>query len=262
MSDHHFFHVDAFTGKPFSGNPAAVVFLKEWLPDSYLQQLASEFFLPETAFVVPVDSGNRFHLRWFTPELEMDLCGHATLATAHVLFNELNCNSGKLFFQSVSGVLSVERRGDLLWLDFPSRPGQIVECPHVLETGLGEIPEAAFLARDYMLIFRDETIIRGLQPDHVILNQLSIGQGGIIVTAPGDNVDFVSRFFTPGASIFEDPVTGSAHCTLIPYWSNRLQKKEMLAYQLSPRGGEISCINYGERVGIGGKAVTVFRGTL
>ncbi|HAQ65546.1 MAG TPA: isomerase [Bacteroidales bacterium] len=261
MPCRQFFHVDAFTSEPFRGNPAAVVVLKEWLPDTLLQQFASEFFLPETAFVVPLDAGNKFHLRWFTPDLEMDLCGHATLATAHILCNELNYGTGKLLFQTASGELSVEQRGDLLWLDFPSRPGQPAICPPEIETGIGDVFGEVLLARDYMLIFDNEGMIQNLHPDQTLLSQLNLGQGGIIATAPGNKVDFVSRFFTPGATIFEDPVTGSAHCTLIPYWSKRLGKREMTARQLSSRGGDISCINLDRRVGIGGKAVTVFRGT-
>lgn len=254
------YHVDAFTDQVFHGNPAAVVPLERWLAPEVLQQIALENSLAETAFFVPAADG--YHLRWFTPELEMDLCGHATLATAHVLFQHLGNRQNPLRFHSQSGDLLVSQADGWLTLDFPARPAQPATAPDLILAALKQPPQAVYLARDYLLIYASEAAVRALAPDAGLLSTLDLGTGGIIVSAPGDNVDFVSRFFTPGASIFEDPVTGSAHCTLIPYWAQRLGKVELEARQVSGRSGRLRCQDCGGRVLISGQAVTYLEGTI
>ncbi len=250
------YQIDAFTDRPFAGNPAAVMILREWLPDALLQAIAIEHNLAETAFLVKESTGWR--VRWFTPELEMDLCGHATLASAFVLFNELGEPGECLHFQSLSGPLSVERVGERLVLDFPSRPPVPVDVPKGLFEALAMIPRQVFQARDHFLVMDSEAEVQALRPDFAALDR--VDSPGVIVTAPGETVDFVSRFFTPGAAIPEDPVTGSAHCTLIPYWAQRLGKTHMSARQISRRGGDLDCELRGDRVWIGGRAVKVLEG--
>jgi len=251
-----YYQVDAFTGRLFAGNPAGVCLLADWLPDELLQSIAAENNLSETAFLVRRDVG--FDLRWFTPESEVDLCGHATLATAHVLFRHLGLAGSEVRFQTLSGELAVYRLGDLLTLDLPSRPGVECDPPPELAAGLGAVPLAVTKARDYLAVFDSENVVRNLQPDMAALARLDCL--GIIATAPGDDCDFVSRFFAPGAGVPEDPVTGSAHCTLIPYWADRLEKQEMKAKQISKRGGELFCELKGDRVSIAGHAVTYSTG--
>jgi PhzF family phenazine biosynthesis protein len=254
------YHVDAFTDQVFHGNPAAVCPLESWLPDELMQRIAMENSLAETAFFVP--GGDGFEIRWFTPEIEMDLCGHATLASAHVIARHLRYPLSVIKFRSQSGLLAVRVEGDLLTLDFPSRKPQPSRLPQVILDAFPAAPAEALKSRDYLLVYDDEEVIRRMQPDQSILSQIDLGTGGVIVTAPGREVDFVSRFFSPGASIFEDPVTGSAHCTLIPYWSERLGKQTLHAWQLSARGGRLLCQDAGERVLIAGKAVTYLAGTI
>ncbi len=255
------YQVDSFTDKLFGGNPAAVCPLDNWLPDAVLLTIAKENFLPETAFFVPVND-DQYALRWFTPEIEMDLCGHATLAAAHVLYNHLGYTKNKLHFTSASGPLTVEKNGDLLTLDFPARMPEPAEAPEIILAGIGVTPAEVWKDRDYVLVYENEEIIRNMKPDQSLLNQINLDPGGIIVTAPGNKVDFVSRFFTPQASIFEDPVTGSAHCSLIPYWSRRLNKKHLTAQQVSTRLGTLTCTDLGERVLIAGNCVTYLEGVI
>lgn len=250
------FQIDAFADRPFAGNPAAVVILQDWLPDALMQAIAVENNLAETAFLVKASGG--WHIRWFTPELEMDLCGHATLASAFVVIHELQETALRLHFDSMSGPLSVERRGEMLVLDFPSRAPMPCEAPPGLFEALGMTPRVVSKARDHFLVMGSEAEVAALCPNFPALDK--VDSHGVIVTAPGDAVDFVSRFFTPAASIPEDPVTGSAHCTLIPYWAKRLEKTRLSARQISRRGGNLDCELCGDRVKIGGRAVKVLQG--
>lgn len=257
------YQIDAFTRNLFGGNPAAVCPLDEWPADNVLQQIATENNLAETAFFVKRSDGT-FNLRWFTPELEMDLCGHATLAAAFVLFEEMSYAGSAIKFATRSGELIVKRINELLELDFPARPPEPAELPQIIADGLSIQPKEIWKARDYLLLYDREADIRNIKPNRAILDQINLDPGGIIVTAKGDlnEVDFVSRFFTPQASVFEDPVTGSAHCTLIPFWAERLHKKQLNALQLSKRGGELFCELAGDRVLIRGHAVKYLEGTI
>jgi PhzF family phenazine biosynthesis protein len=252
------FQVDAFTGEIFHGNPAAVCPLEKWLPDATLQNIAAENNLSETAFTVP--RGNEFELRWFTPAIEVDLCGHATLAAAFVLFTEQKFSGGEIRFHSRSGILTVARDGDILTLNFPSRPPEKCGAPEALIRGLGKTPAQVFKSRDFVAVFGSADDVKNLQPDFAALNTLDCL--GIIATAPGGDCDFVSRFFAPRAGVDEDPVTGSAHCTLIPFWAGRLKKDKMFARQISKRGGELFCELAGDRVRIGGQARLFLRGEI
>jgi PhzF family phenazine biosynthesis protein len=254
------FQVDAFTSRLFSGNPAGVVPLDEWPEDETMQRIAMENNLAETAFLVPIGEG--FHIRWFTPKVEVDLCGHATLATAHVLFSHLSFNGSEIKFSSRSGPLRVFREGKRYVLDFPVDEYDPAEIPGgLLEALGGPEPMFCYLGKtDYMLIYEKQSIIEQLKPDFLRLGKVKAR--GIIVTAPGEWVDFVSRFFAPQVGINEDPVTGSAHTTLIPYWSRQLAKTELTARQLSERGGDIFCRDRGSRVEIGGEAITYLEGQL
>lgn len=251
--------IDAFADRLFAGNPAAVVPLAGWLPDATMQRIAFENGLAETAFLVPLAPG-RWHLRWFTPALEIDLCGHATLAAAHVLFRESGHAGDTVTFDSRSGPLLVRRRGDLLELDFPSRPAPPAPAPDDLVRGLGATPGFVALARDYLCVFDTAAAVRALRPDFAALARLPVI--GIIATAPGDDCDFVSRFFAPRAGVPEDPVTGSAHCNLVPYWAGRLGRNSLHARQVSARGGELWCELRGDRVGLAGRCVRYLRGEL
>jgi PhzF family phenazine biosynthesis protein len=253
------FQVDAFTDHLFGGNPAAVCPLDAWLADSVLQNIAMENNLSETAFFTR--TGTDYSIRWFTPAAEVELCGHATLAAAHVIFKHLDYKGDQIDFQSKSGVLSVSRKGELLILDFPSDNPVKIEPPARIIDALSSRPLDAYKGRtDYLFVFANEEEVASIQPD---FRKLSVeGVRGIMVTAPGKSVDFVSRFFAPGVGIDEDPVTGSAHTTLIPYWSKRLGKTEMNAIQASKRGGVLSCKFLGKRVEIGGKAVTYLEGSI
>lgn len=243
------YQLDAFTDKLFAGNPAAVVPLAEWLPDEQMQRIAAENNLAETAFYVKTDEENTYHIRWFTPTVEVDLCGHATLATGYVVFfleNDLPAND-QIFFNSRSGLLKV-CRGDNGWLtlDFPADPVHKANVqPPALIASMGEKPVGIFKGKtDYMLVYETQAQIEALQPDFREMS--SVPARGVIVTAPGQNnqgetVDFVSRFFGPQSGIDEDPVTGSAHTTLVPYWAEKLGKTELTARQLSKRGGYLRC---------------------
>ena len=248
------YHVDAFTNRLFGGNPACVIPLEEWLSDELLLQITKENNLAETAFFVR--ESDRFHIRWFTPELEMDLCGHATLATAHVIKKHFDHVGETIRFTSASGDLEVAFDGDKYVLDFPSRMPVPTSLPSIIEDSLNIQPMDVFQSRDYVLVYESEDDILALEPDENRLKGIDLGHGGIVCTAPGREVDFVSRFFTPGASIFEDPVTGSAHCSLIPFWSKRKERKVLTASQLSYRKGRLYCEDKGERVAIAGHAVT------
>ncbi len=253
-----YFHIDAFTDRVFSGNPAGVCLLESWLADETMQRVAAENGLPETAFLVATGEG--YELRWFTPKVEIDLCGHGTLASAHALFQYVAPTDQRVDFQTRSGLLSVTRQGELLELDFPARPAVPCDPPTGLEAMLDRAPVATLLARDLVAVFETEEEIRDLRVDFAGLASLDVF--GVIVTAPGCSCDFVSRFFAPRAGIPEDPVTGSAHCTLIPYWAERLGKTRLNARQLSERGGELFCGLQGERVTIAGRAKTYLAGTI
>jgi PhzF family phenazine biosynthesis protein len=255
-----FYIIHAFSDKLFGGNPACVVALQEWLPDELLLKIAKENNLPETAFFIPQE--DHFALRWFTPEIEMDLCGHATLATAHALKAILQYPNDKIVFSSNSGPLAVSEANGLYTLNFPSRKPEPAALPEIIAQSLDRMPVAVLKARDYLLIYESEQDVRNIRINRQIIDQINIDPGGVIITAPGTQSDFVSRFFTPQASHFEDPVTGSAHCSLIPYWADQLGKKEMKALQLSERGGTLYCVDAGERVLISGHARTYVSGML
>lgn len=254
------FQIDAFTDELFKGNPACVVPLKTWPDDSTLLNIAKENAVAETAFFIIQPSFIR--LRWFTPEIEMDLCGHATLATAHVLKTILNFPDETIKFQTLSGELMVKMDGDLVILDFPSRKPAPAKLPDVITRALSIKPEAVLKARDYLLVYKTEDEVRNLRIDRNIFDTINLDPGGVIATSEGKTCDFVSRYFTPQASILEDPVTGSAHCTLIPYWSERLGKNELRAMQVSERSGNLQCEDKGDRVLIGGKCRTYLKGTI
>lgn len=254
------YHVDAFTSEIFKGNPAAVCPLERWLPDELMLKIALENSVSETAYFIPAEDG--FEIRWFTPEIEMDLCGHATLASAHVIARHLHYPREVIRLHSKSGDLSVKVGEKLITLDFPSRKPEPSQAPQILLDAIKEQPIEILKSRDYLLVFKSEEIIRNMQPEKRLMDQLNLAPGGVIVTAPGREVDFVSRFFSTQASIFEDPVTGSAHCTLIPFWRERLKKTSMIARQLSTRGGTLHCEDLGERVHISGEAVTYLIGKI
>ena len=254
------YQADAFTSQLFGGNPAAICPLTEWLPDEVMQKIAIENNLAETAFFVKNDNG--YALRWFTPEYEIDLCGHATLASAHILFTELDYEQDTIHFETIkAGVLSVTKNGDKYTMDFPSRPPIHIETPNGLVEALGGVePLGVFRSRDYFLEYESEEVIKDMAPDFFALSKMDTV--GVIVTAPGKDVDFVSRFFAPGAGIPEDPVTGSAHCNLIPYWAKKLGKNKLHALQMSQRKGELWCELKGVRVLMSGKAVTYLKGEI
>jgi len=252
------YQLDAFTRRPFGGNPAAIVIMDEWLPDSVLQNIAAENNLAETAFVIP--RGEPFPLRWFTPSLEIDLCGHATLATADVLLRERFASRDRIVFATASGELTVARAGDELAMDFPSRPGKPVAVTEDMVLATGCRPLEACLARDLMVVLEREEQVRELRPD--IARIAALDAFALIVTAPGSDADFVSRFFAPKAGVPEDPATGSSHCTLTPYWAERLGKSSLTARQLSARGAEIRCEQRGDRVVIGGRCAWYLKGEI
>ena len=253
------FQVDAFTSRVFGGNPAAVCPLDRWLPDALLQAIGNENNLSETAFFVPADEG--YELRWFTPAVEVDLCGHATLATAHVLFTRLAPELDEVRFQTKSGQVSVTRRDELLELDFPVRMPRAAPPDSELFAALGGVPRELLSDGSYTLVrYGDEAAIRALAPD---MGALTAGTAdAVCVTAPGDKADFVSRFFAPKYGVPEDPVTGSAHCASAPFWAERLGKNPLVAHQVSTRGGELLCEVRGDRVGIAGRAVLYLEGEI
>lgn len=252
------YQIDAFAEKQFEGNPAAVVPLDEWLPDSVMQAIAEENNLAETAFFVPSESG--YHIRWFTPNKEVKLCGHATLASAYVLFNILGCKEKVLSFESLSGVLLVSKSDNLLTLDFPVQPPEACNTPAPLTTGLGKVQLECLKHDDYVAVFENEEDVLSITPNHEALKQLDLR--GVIATAPSSEFDFIARFFAPKFGVPEDPVTGSAYTQLIPYWSGKLGKSKLLAKQVSSRGGKLLCELKGDRVLISGSAVSYMAGSI
>ncbi len=253
------FVFDSFTDRLFAGNPAAVCPLEDWLDDDTMLAIAAENNLSETAFFVAEDGGYR--LRWFTPAIEVDLCGHATLAAAHYLLNEVTSGKDEVRFETRSGTLRVKKTGELLTMDFPARPLKRVTREEEAGGALGVRPEAVYRSgKNHLAVFDSEQTVRGIAPDLGAVKKL--GGQGVIVTAPGDRVDFVSRYFAPAAGIAEDPVTGSAHCSLTPYWVERLGKNPLEAEQVSKRGGRLLCELKGERVHISGRAVLYARGAI
>lgn len=259
------YQVDAFTSQLFKGNPAAVMPLKEWLPDETMQALAAENNLAETAFFVPEPSTDTdFHIRWFTPSVEVPLCGHATLASAWVIFNKLSWQEEQIRFHSQSGPLGVHKGSDgWLTLDFPNHHIEEQSTPKIIGEALKDAPTKAFYVTNgtnYMVVLENEAAVKAAQPDMHKLKEL--GHQGLIITAPGDDADFVSRYFVPGAGIDEDPVTGSNHSVLVPYWAERLGKTKLEARQLSARGGLLRCELKHGRVAIAGQAAFYMEGTV
>jgi len=246
------YQVDAFATRAFEGNPAAVCPLDSWLDDSLLQAIAEENNLSETAFFVPSEKG--FKLRWFTPVTEVDLCGHATLAAAHVIFEALGYDKPVITFETRSGDLFVKKNGKRLEMDFPACPPIPCEPPEILAEGLGQRPIEVLAADDYLAVYDSEATIRAITPNQALLGQLDLRC--VVITAPGTDVDFVSRVFGPKFGIPEDPVTGSAHCALAPYWARKLGKRILSAKQVSKRGGNLICEVRADRVALSGCAVT------
>jgi PhzF family phenazine biosynthesis protein len=254
------YQVDAFASRVFSGNPAAVCMLDTWIDDRMLQSIAAENNLSETAFLVRNDDG--FDIRWFTPATEVALCGHATLASAYILFTRLKWPAESIrFLTRKSGQLVVTQRDDLLELDFPARPASVRTPPAGLREALGIAPKEVFgSAEDLLVVLDSQKAVQEVKPDFGALERVACR--GTIITARGDQSDFVSRFFAPRVGIPEDPVTGSAHCVLIPYWAGVLGKNDLHAFQISKRGGELFCIHAGDRVKFSGKAVLYMEGTI
>jgi predicted PhzF superfamily epimerase YddE/YHI9 len=254
------YQVDAFADHVFRGNPAAVCPLRAWLPDATMQAIAAENNLAETAFFVP--EGNDYALRWFTPTVEVDLCGHATLASAHIVFSFLEPKRESVSFRTLmAGTLNVGKRADMLVMDFPTRPAAPAEAPPGLIVALGGAPREVLRARDHLIVYGTAAEVAALEPDLAGLAKVECW--GAIATAPGeDGVDFVSRFFAPRQGVPEDPVTGSAHCTLVPYWAKRLGKTEFEARQISRRGGALCCALNGDRVSLAGRAVLYLEGRI
>jgi PhzF family phenazine biosynthesis protein len=252
------YQVDAFTDTLFGGNPAAVCPLQAWLPDPTMLAIAAENNLSETAFFVR--EAEDYALRWFTPSVEVDLCGHATLASAHVVFSFLEPARARVRFRTLkAGTLEVSRRSGLLVMDFPARPPSPCQAPAGLLAALGGTPRDVLRARDHLVVYGSAAEVAALKPDLTAL--AAVDCWAVIVTAPGEHeLDFVSRFFAPAQGVPEDPVTGSAHSTLVPYWAKHLDKKTLTARQLSPRGGLLHCAFNNERVDIGGHAVTYLTG--
>ena len=253
------YQIDAFADKPFEGNPAAVCPLDKWLPDSVMQSIAEENNLSETAFFIPSDNG--FNIRWFTPTDEVDLCGHATLAAAYVLFNCLNYNGDIVKFDSRSGFLSVRRDNDQLIMDFPAQPP--VPCdiiPGMISDAFDIKPVECLKSEDYLVVFEHEKDVESVNPDFEALKKLDLR--GVIITARSARYDFISRFFAPNVGVHEDPVTGSAYTQLAPYWASKLGSKRFNVKQVSSRGGELSCEVVGDRVHISGRAVKYMEGKI
>jgi PhzF family phenazine biosynthesis protein len=254
------YQVDAFASSLFKGNPAAVCPLDRWLPDETLQSIAAENNLAETAYYIPSGHG-RFELRWFTPAVEVDLCGHATVATAAVILGlRAELAGTRVLFDSKSGELVVDREGDLYALNFPSNPPEACSVDPGLVAALGAQPQLTLASRGYLCVFETEAEVRALRPN--MDKVAALDRWSVMATAPGEDCDFVSRFFAPAKGIPEDPVTGSAHTVLVPYWSERLGKKKLFARQISSRGGELWCENLGSRVKIAGRAVPYLEGTI
>ncbi|SHJ52918.1 phenazine biosynthesis protein PhzF family [Tangfeifania diversioriginum] len=255
------FQIDAFTDNVFKGNPAAVVPLEKWLPDEVMQKIAMENNLSETAFFVPTHNG--YHIRWFTPLTEVNLCGHATLASAHVLFNHLGFNKKEIKFESKTGELTVKKEGQFIVLNFPVSELKEIELPQNIKQAFGKRPVKCFKGREDLLFeFNNEADIKNLQPDFQFMKTLDTRGITATAAATSEKYDFVSRFFAPIEGINEDPVTGSAHTMLIPFWAKKLGKTELMAKQISARGGVLHCKLLGERVEIGGQAITYLQGEI
>lgn len=253
------YQIDTFTDKIFNGNPACIVPLDSWLPDKVMLNIAKENAIPETAFFVFKET--KIALRWFTPEIEMDLCGHATLAAAHCLMSSLNYTKEKIIFDTISGDLEVIKSEDYYHLNLPSREPEKADLPSIIKESINIQPNEVLKSRDYVLIYETQEQIENIKINRQIFDKINLDPGGVIVTSIGTKSDFVSRFFTPQASILEDPVTGSAHCSLTPFWSKKLNKKKLIAFQLSERGGSLICENKGDRVIISGQAKTYMEGS-
>jgi PhzF family phenazine biosynthesis protein len=254
-----YYQINSFTAEGFRGNPAGVCLLEEWLTDEQMQYIATENNLSETAFVVREEADYR--IRWFTPSVEVDLCGHATLASAGALMEYAGLDADMVRFNSRSGWLTVQKENTLYIMDFPADDLHKAEISPVLSDAFGIAPEEVYKGKtDLMLVFNNESVIRNLTPDMNVL--MTLKERGVIVTGPGDQVDFVSRFFAPQSGIAEDPVTGSAHTTLTPYWANRTGKDQLIAWQVSHRGGLVKCMNRGERIGIAGEISLYIGGTI
>ncbi len=249
------FHINAFAKHLTGGNPACVIKLDKWLPDSTMLAIAKENAVAETAFFVELE--DHIHLRWFTPDIVMDLCGHATLATAHCLYTHLEYKKNTIHFETLSGRLKVRCDDGFYHMELPTRKGVPAVLPDTIAKALNILPIEVYKSRDYLLVYEAQKDVESIVIERSIFDKINLDPGGVIVTAPGNTCDFVSRFFTPQASILEDPVTGSAHCTLVPYWAKKFRKKEMKALQISERGGEIGCIYNEENVVLSGSAITV-----
>lgn len=252
------YQIDAFAEKPFEGNPAAICPLEAWLPDELMQSIAEENNLAETAFFIPTAKG--FHIRWFTPVAEVALCGHATLASAHVLYHYLGYNKEAIIFESQSGPLTVSRSGSLLVMDFPAQPPSVCAMPPEIEQAFLANPVVCLKSEDYILVLADEQEVLAAQPNLNLLSDIDLR--GVIITSEAADYDFVARFFAPKYGINEDPVTGSAYTQLVPYWSKRLGLSKLRAKQVSKRGGELYCEVQGNRVKISGKAVNYLKGEI
>jgi len=252
------FQIDAFTSEIFKGNPACVMPLDNWLPDDTLLKIAKENNVSETAYFIKKE--DHFYLRWFTPEIEMDLCGHATLATAYCLRNHLNYKKDSVKFDSMSGELVVKFNADYMQMDFPHRKPLKSDLPQNILDSLSIKPIEILKSRDYVLVYDNEDQIKNIKIDKELFDKKNIDPGGVVITSVGTKSDFVSRYFVPQCSFFEDPVTGSTHCSLVPYWSEKLNKKKLKSIQLSERGGEMICEDVLNRVLINGKAVTYSEG--
>lgn len=252
------YQIDAFADRLFTGNPAAVCPLADWLPEETMQSIAMENNLSETAFFVQEETGWR--IRWFTPSTEVKLCGHATLASAYIYFTHLQPGADRIIFDSLSGPLTVTHDGERLTLDFPQQAVERIAIPELLCEALGVEPLEVYAADDWLILLESEALVRALQPNTALMKQLE--RRGVIVTAKGDDCDFVSRFFAPKYGIDEDPVTGSAHTKLAPFWAERLGRKKLHARQLSSRGGKLDCEIKGERVLISGRAIQYMTGTI
>ena len=252
------YQIDAFANKTFEGNPAAICPLKEWLDDDVLLSIAEENNLSETAYFIETENG--FHIRWFTPTTEVDLCGHATLAAAFVVFNELGYKKNSISFDSKSGILNVKKDNDLLIMDFPAQPPTVCELPENIKQAFNAEPIECLKSEDYIVVFDDENDVLAAAPKLDSLNNIDLR--GVVITAKSENYDFVSRFFAPKYGIDEDPVTGSAHTQLIPYWAEKLDKNKLHTKQVSKRGGELFCELLDKRVSIAGYAVKYMQGEI
>ncbi|VAW47084.1 Phenazine biosynthesis protein PhzF like [hydrothermal vent metagenome] len=252
------YQIDAFANKSFEGNPAAVIPLEEWLPDELMQAIAAENNLSETAYFV--QEGNGYKIRWFTPVQEVDLCGHATLASSYVIFNILGYENKEILFESKSGLLRVKQNQDWFEMDFPSQAPVKCEIPKEILGAFSEAPIECLKSEDYIVIFSDEFHVLDASPNFALLSELDLR--GVVITSASKKYDFVSRCFAPKYGINEDPVTGSAFTQLMPYWSKKMGIKKMFAKQVSKRGGEVKCVDLGERVLISGKAAKYIVGTI